>query len=134
MGMSDSLSRLGSQTIPAIAQGIFADRMNIVSQASTTDDFGGAYPGTASTSFSSVPVSCHPETTSGEREIVGDAPKAKQRYLLRFPAYHNGSRITLDDTHRLVVLSRGAEPQKTFVIHKVRDHSGGMYTVVGELA
>lgn len=133
--MSDAFSRIGSQVVPSLAQGIFPDRMNIVSRASLQDDFGGAYEGSSSTSYSSVPVSVEPEKQSGERVVVGEGLDTRQRYVLRFPAYQNGSRINLDDSvHKLVVLARGSEPEKTFVTYKPRDHSGGMWTVIGELA
>ena len=133
--MSDALTRIATQAVPSIAQGIFPDRMTIVSQASSQDDIGGTYGGTTTNAFTNVPVSYQPETTSGDREIVGDASDVKQRYVLRFPAYHNGVRIGIDPSlHRLVVAARGSEPAKTFVILKPRDHAGGMWTVVGELA
>lgn len=107
--------------------------MNVVEETYTQDS-GGGQIATTDTAYEEVPVTYEPLRNERQRFRAGDQLTSVSEYLLTFPTHHQGERINIDPKkHRLKVLERGNEPEKTFRIISVRDQSGVVFEAIADI-
>lgn len=131
MSLAEVFDTLGQTVIPAIADAVFPDTMNIKAESQETIGNGGErIKGSVTNAYTNVPCVYEPVARErSSRNVVGDKATPAMRYTLKFPTHQNGARIDIDArTHRPVVNARGNEPQKTFrFIGQPRDKSGVIF-------
>ena len=130
------LDELGQSVLPEVFESLtgagVVETMNILTAVGTTDSGGGYVYATATSDFRDIPVSVLPKG-GGYRATVGDRPVSGQQYVLTFATHIDGERIDLDpQVHRLKVLARGNEPDKTFRILAAQDTGGVTHEVICE--
>jgi hypothetical protein len=134
--MNGILDELGQDVIPEVFSSLnsagLTDTMTIKAESATTTDAAGRrVKGTTTDAYTNVPVTYRPMRQGRENYVAGDKTIDEQRYVLKFPTYHEGERINVNAaTQRLYVDARGDEPAKVFRIIGVGDVQGVYYEVV----
>lgn len=125
--VGNELNQIAQVEVPSLADD-FPDLLNVVGETSVSDSGGGYFDSASSSVYSNVP--CVYVPLSGNRTDANGKLLSVNAYEITMPAYMpNRTRINLDDSHRLVVLARGLEPQKVFQIKSIGDQMGVIYQV-----
>lgn len=131
MSLASVFNTLGQTVMPQVAAAVFPDTMNIYSETQTQGTGGGFIKSAALEAYEEVPVAYEPMQIEN-RLSSADKLLSVQQYMLTFPTHDRFAvRIDLDPkVHRLVVLERGNEPEKTFRIVAIREQSGVVFEVI----
>src|SRR5690242_11962810 len=120
--IGDEISYIGQVEVPALGDD-FPDRLNVQSETSASDAGGGYYDSGNTSVYSDIP--CVYVPLKGNKTDANGKLVSINGYEITMPVYtSDGSRINLDDSHRLVVQARGEEPEKTFQIVSIGDELG----------
>lgn len=122
------LNKYGQEVVPNLATSYFPDLMDITGQGITQSEGGGDVEvEDEEPKYSDVPVYYQPEVSARER-IPEEPLTARSYYILKFPLWHEGERISIDKTvDRLRVKTSGSEPEKIFGIEKFWEKRGAYF-------
>lgn len=126
-----TLDSLGQTKVPSVfaklqAKGL-CELMDITGETTTKDAYGSDVK-SSTTPYADIPVTWE-QSQNGRRVEVAGKPVAYGNYKFTFPVYHEGERINLTAGHKLKVLERGDEPEKTFSIVEIFDNQGVTWEV-----
>lgn len=131
MSLAAVFDTLGQTVLPQVAAAVFPDLMNITGETRSAGTGGGQIKSAVTESYWDVPVTYEPMQIEN-RLTSADKLLSTQQYMVTFPTHEpSGVRIDIDPKqHKLVVLERGNEPEKTFRIVSIRDQSGVVFEAI----
>lgn len=128
--VADIDNELGQSIMPDVFAEIFSDRLSITTEKITQGKGGGQIKTINTTTYDDIPVKIT-EFGNNMRRGADDPVYANNTYLLEFPVYTRGGRITIaQDVDRLTVAARGGEPEKVFRINVLRNPRGITYRAI----